>query len=606
MVESNRFSTKDHWLRLVVLIAVLVRIGSSVVIGERKPRMLTADQERALELLGRISEMLPDISNQEFKIRMQAETADLLWKYDEEGARHRLEEAYRSIESIQLPMAPDEKALASRIPLRHLRAEVLGLVSKRDPDFAESLIAPVVEPATTDLVDQLTPSDSDQAFFLLRMAHSLTETNPQRAAKLINNSLSHGINGWLTPAFQAIQSKHPALADEIFTNALSVAQSDSQHLDKKLFILAACLFSDPNSHMALSFDGGEGDQVSVGLIFGPSRASPALTEQFLDFALDRLMQTPVPTDPVTPENVPLIMQAFEGFEQAHMLLPMFEHYLPDKAVILRLRLKAINEFFRTESGQSLESLMSMFSNNLEDVLNKAEMRKEPDVKEGLYQEALEVASRTKQLGRVSSAIESIPDPKLKSSLRSSLASRLVMQSMKQDDPETAYRYLKDVSSADEQTRLLLTIAKGLVDKKEHALAIERLLEAEGQALKIENRSNDIYLLLLLNVADTMVGLDAVRGLNILRSVVKEMNQYTEGSSRTAQAEVRRSTGQLNQPGHLVHPSNLVRSRAFSVLAREDFGVTLSLAQSIVPAELSLAAQVAVCRGVLEDHSQDSK
>src|SRR5438034_11048017 len=57
-------------------------------------KSLTMQQERALQVLAQLSELIRSWKASEWTIRVQTRIADLLWNFDEERARRDLEEIF--------------------------------------------------------------------------------------------------------------------------------------------------------------------------------------------------------------------------------------------------------------------------------------------------------------------------------------------------------------------------------------------------------------------------------------------------------------------------------------------------------------------------------
>src|SRR5207247_5219385 len=188
-------------------------------------------------------------------------------------------------------------------PARYLRSEVLGLISGHDPDMAERLIRALETGSGNSKTSSSAASVAkEKAFLTLQMAGALVDTDPSRAADLVNCSLSVGLTSWFVPTLQTIRRKNPALADEIFARALLWAQDDTEHTNKNIRLLAATLFPE-GSGGALITIGEEEDEerVAIGFDLRSSSAGPvagrAITEQFLNFAYKIFIETQLPVGP---------------------------------------------------------------------------------------------------------------------------------------------------------------------------------------------------------------------------------------------------------------------------------------------------------------------
>ena len=553
-------------------------------------KSLTMEQERALQILAQLSETISSWKPVEWTVRVQARIADLLWNYDEERARRDFEEIFHSVDSVIPAAGPDKDSSAGRLPARFLRSEVLSLISSHDPDMAERLITAL----ETGSGNSKTPSTAasvakEKAFLTLQMAAALVDTDPSRAADLINSSLGVGLTSWFVPTLQAIRRKNPALANEIFVRALSLAQEDAEHSNKNMCVLAASLFPEASGGMLITAGAEEDeDRVDIGFDLSSSPAGPAagpvVTDQFLNFVYKTFMQTQVPTDTVRAEEERVI-QVLGNSMTVHRLLPLFDQHLPDKSAMLRARLSEIGKNFKFDEGQSFDTLLNHLNpgTNPEDLIRQAQAQKDPTSRDVLYQQAAQVAARNGQMDQVQSILEKVSNEEFKRSIRAAAAYEAVTNALDRNDLDTAYGELKNLPGPLDQARFLTQMAQKLLDQKDNTRAAHWLLEAEQLAGKAEDGSGRVHQ--LLYTAEAIVQLDSDRGLSLMTSIVDEINAE---SRKAAETKTGQEAGRPDRGPDLLVASTLLENKLFSHLARVDFEVALSLAQSIIQAEGSVA------------------
>jgi len=204
--------------------------GAAQTENSSAEKALTIHQQRALFLLDQLFESTKDFKDSLFKIRVQAQIADLLWEHDKVRARRQFEETFQAIDLIATP-AQQEKAPSSTAidnPQSRLRRELILLISRRDPELAERLMKTIVDvPPEPNPNAVAVGSQSEHALLYPQIARALADTDPQRAAQMVRNSLSSGLHSMLPSVLQLLQHQNPALADELFASALSVVQRDS-------------------------------------------------------------------------------------------------------------------------------------------------------------------------------------------------------------------------------------------------------------------------------------------------------------------------------------------------------------------------------------------
>ena len=150
----------------------------------------------------------------------------------------------------------------------------------------------------------------------------------------------------------------------------------------------------------------------------------------------------------------------------------------------------------------------------------------------------------------------------------------------------------------DQARLLTQMAQKALDQKDNTGAAQWLMEAEQLAGKAEDSTGRINQ--LLSTAEVIVQLDSDRGLSLMTSIVDTINAE---SRKTAENKTGQEAVSPDRVPDLFVANTLLENKILSHLARVDFEAALSLAQSIVQKEGSVAAQLGVCRGVLAQSSQ---
>src|SRR4051794_18671244 len=151
---------------------------------------LAEQQERALQLLDQLLAVSRDFKDEAFRVRVQAQIAHLLWKYDQNRAQRLLDEGFQAIDSVAGARTDDTDRTRSRMEARYLRTEVLGLLAQHDPGAAEQLLESFAkDPGNADTSPTGGTGQKEEAFLSLQLGATLADTHPERAVQLINNSL---------------------------------------------------------------------------------------------------------------------------------------------------------------------------------------------------------------------------------------------------------------------------------------------------------------------------------------------------------------------------------------------------------------------------------
>ena len=103
---------------------------------------------------------------------------------------------------------------------------------------------------------------------------------------------------------------------------------------------------------------------------------------------------------------------------------------------------------------------------------------------------------------------------------------------------------------------------------------------------------------LASIADIGAELDPGCGFILMATIVREINQMVARSLEKPDPNSGNDTAARHSDSDFVFVNALLQSKALRCLARADFEAALALAQSILPQQSSIAAQLSVCRGVL--------
>src|SRR4030095_4660331 len=173
------------------------------------------------------------LKDDETKIRVQSQVADVIWESDRTRATKMFEYACSSIEALSSTDRETDAALSGHDnevdTQARLRTELLQLVSKRDPKLAERLVKSVSLPTLDLEVDHLevSRSDREKAKLYMDSAKRLVNVDPQRAVALAEAQLERQPGSEILNLLFKLQSTDPVLAYQIFQRALSLVERDA-------------------------------------------------------------------------------------------------------------------------------------------------------------------------------------------------------------------------------------------------------------------------------------------------------------------------------------------------------------------------------------------
>jgi hypothetical protein len=182
--------------------------------------------------------------------------------------------------------------------------------------------------------------------------------------------------------------------------------------------------------------------------------------------------------------------------------------------------------------------------------------------------------------RALSLIERAGDPATRAALAPVVRQQAASAALSRQDYHTAATHARALPSPTQRASLFVQLAHALSGEKLTGQAVEMLLEAE-RSLK-ESPQGPERAQALMTVAGVLARLDAMRGFELMPAVVEAINRADEAAKASAGPELEAAA----------------IAEAFSSLARADFSRAWELAAGISRKETSLAAQVALCVGLL--------
>jgi hypothetical protein len=587
---------KSHTLLSILFIALLSLLTFAQNIKMQKPsgdkpqsslkrskmdkteKKLTLQQQRVLGLIRQVSDIAKSLDNEESKVKIRSQIAELLWPFDEPQARTLFEAVFQEANNafnnaLKESKSQPASSLAASHQLQQLN-HVLSSIAQYDKNWAEILLKSVAN-------TKISGNYNSQSFLTLQMAMTLAETHPEIAHQIVLSSLNNGINPMIGNILHKLQHSNPALAEEIFINALSIAKGDLANAFINIKILSLYVFPSTTTDSLESVMGRNPES---------SPLKPVLVQQFLSFAYDTLMQqgNPAPgTDSIDPMYA-RYKPTFD-YQTAYSLLPYFDQYMPDKAGMIRAQL---NEMSRNLSNEQMDAIINSNSpGRIQALLDKA-LLAPLAMKDGLYTQAAMLASRTGNTDQALSIALSISKEK-RTDIVSIINYQAAMKAIGKGEFDLAYHYAQGITIAPQSSLIFSQMAQAMMEKKLKSKAIDTLNDAELIIEKFESDSNKAFA--LLQITEAMIKLDTNRGFEMMQTVVKAFNQAEFSTFDKANPSGKLSIGL----------SSINFNLSFSKLALVDLERTLYLAQSIELKDASVMAQLAACRGILINKDKTS-
>lgn len=539
----------------------------------KKPKKLTPEQQKALALLTVLPEQAKDIEDERLKILIQANIADALWKYDEPKARRQFTEAFHHIDSIEVPPHTHSHNHTDAVlesPRFKLRQELLQIISKHDLNLAEKLRVSINNSPESNSSEDIAANEYEQTTHSARLALSLANSNPKRAAQSFKANLSRWNFETVVGLLIAIRRENPPLADGLFSNVLVIARQRSTSLGN-LGLLAYYVLPTEEERFS-----GQ-DQLT-------DTTRRNVTEQFLNCFYEVISSQ---------TNIE-IATAQQDYIALQMTLPLFNKVLPDKVTIVRARMDEIAKLISSKQLSAIENADRQ--NSVEELLKAAEASKIPQQKSSILALAATTAFRQDDIDQGLSIAEKIDNKEDRLSVISVIRHQASLKVLGKDGVEAAYSHAKEVEVIQARVDIFNRMIQKLIKIKDSLRANALLGEIEEWI----NKNSDIGLervQALLNIAKTASEYNSSRFFEIMRSACKAIN---EAQFYALPEKTNTSKRLLRKP--LIEMKDLDLQHNFVLLARSDVDKALFLAQSLVRKDASILAQVAVCQGMLNNPS----
>lgn len=578
---------------------------------EETERELTPDERRALYALDELRETANRFDDERDRIRTLAQIADLRFAHDAARARSEFEDAFRRIESIRPPAAGSSmsEGLSSAFgvsALSQLRVEILRLVARRDAELAGRLARTVAEPqpaqpstqSPANATNERSPfgNQSERSGLYLQMALSLVETDVVRAAEFARMSLQAGEIHFLLPAaLFSVRAKNGAAADAVYREAFNLAQRDESRALFRITLLASYVFPDyGGGGRMIRMMAGDNAELSAAM-----QTNPTLAREFLNFAYNVIMRSgnrPAAASPSF-DSEATTLQMFGA-----QLLPFFEQYAPERAGAVRARLDA--QLQNVPAGRMREMLTTMREqNSVSDWTRRAERATTPAERDVNYLQAISVAASEEDFDQAISLSERLSNEEMRPLIASTTRLQAVMFYMSRREWEAAHRRAREIPDAMMRATAFAMLAQKLVEYGDEVRAREILTEAARLLRSAETTPDKAHALLL--IAGVEARLDTLRGFEAMETAIAAVNTVEAASPATNSANASSISSVMRSMASMFGGAgqSFDFNQNLTVLARADLERALGLARAVRKTETSVAAQLAVYRGVLDERER---
>jgi len=547
-----------------------------------------------------------------FAVRAQSRAASLLWPYDRKRARIIYRRTFKALtvqssgcDGSDTPRATTSHRVSyvrpSSIDTRHLRVELLHEIAERDVELADELVGTIkpsiARPNSRYAIGSIswkrnddnrpssyasptaaaTRRDIEQRDLLVSVAIQIADREPIRASALGQSSLAGGVSPHFSTLLLSLHESDAERATLLFLNALDILKRSSGVDLSALHTLGAFLISvtDPQ---------------------GKQSINKSSIVRFLNYALRQLAlccrkagdkRLDTCGNHVIDDHETVIY--FIG----RQLGELFERYKPDRLNQFNRRIAELTPANMREPSSTPEQIYPSDPKELSDKASVVSVAADRDL---LYARAVYALLARRETDLAQASASQIVDPLIRERVTIEIARRY-NSAGRLDDAAYVARLIRDPAV---RAQLLTSLARTALSNKDEAWVTGLLDEAVSCALQSEpSKANSSA---LSEIAGTFALFHPMRGFEVMQTTVDRINKVT--AQRKA-SQSRRSNPALagaDDPSEFYGGS---LEDTFSSLASADFERALCLSRQLVSNDISVFAQLAVCRGGLKRASRET-
>lgn len=558
----------------------------------------------ATSLLHSLAQSANEIENISERVRVIAEIGDAFWLIDPEQGRTTLVRAFKEIDKLSLGSDSDAERLATQ--KRTLRRLVLARIARHEPPLANDLIHELPkEIATADeKAMQHQGVTTPNADALLAIAEGLLAKDPKQAAAIAGYSLQDGLSQRLRLFLMRLRAKDSAAADALVGAALREAAL--QHPGRLFDVMVLWDYAyQPQDFYFNDVVWSRNNE--------PRQNTSADLRRFvLAFAVnaivENLQQLPAGGDAGQNKN---LAQAHLASLHAviQQLLPSMQADWPKGITDLQQALARVERELKN-NGQSLPSRPPAEDEGSEmaavdALLEKAAAASQGDARDDLYLAASFKLLQLRQYEKGKEVAAKIDNPERRAMILEPLDFRLAGELVEKNRLQDALTLANQLKTAELRIASLARIGRAFIESGDSPTGLQTLNAAQSAASKTDPTLEASAA--TLRIASAFAKSDAERTSEVITLAIHNLNKVKQDETPWAILasfgnEDALSLSWKSVPGGGMRSVKTAYPRnggLADLLSKLDFNQAVSLAKNVNRKTLSLAAQAAICRAVLE-------
>jgi hypothetical protein len=564
-----------------VLFCVTILLVASTVCAQtdtKREKEAAELEKKTLALVNEIASAAWGLKAPENRVFIMANTADLLWPFDEKRARNLYWEAVNSINSIgtaNLKSGDREKIRQDYFLTLKLRRTVLREVARHDSQLALDLLRASRQVPPRDLGSTF----SEERQLEQEVAGEIAARDPAQALQFARESLAKGLTWQLVTLLQQLQQRDAEKASLFAGEVITKLQPMKVATDLQASVTALYLLQ-----------GSRTREVSRGEV-KPLALTDDQKQQLIEMLVNAALNASA--------NSHLLFQINE-------VMPEIEQFLPERRAALERKLETFNQTLTQEQRYQNTYNGLIRRGRQEDIIRIAASG-DSYSQAYLYQQAVMIAVARGN----TDAFREFVGKEVSDSERQKVLDLLDVEEINMAVDLKKLDYLRQlvpkIERREERARAMAELAMLLKEKGEDAEAASLLEEAATMIktnLKDEKQTNALLsLLCAYAVVDPpkafVLAERTVDRANSQISLLMLLDRVVKSGA------VKKSEIILDQAGMMQLDFMVFKyGKGVAALAKSDFNRTRALADRFDRNELRLLAQLLIVKGLLQPSQQE--
>lgn len=517
-----------------VLSFLLILILAAAAFSQISPSESKSEKEKVQkELEKRVLEMLDQAVSEAGTLKLPQNRAivytlagDLYWKFDEKRAREMFRNAGSELIALNAENEKEKKTnddpYAQIFEFGGARTEILPIIAKNDADLALELLIQTRSAKLTEAIAKSSQANAKQSNGFLsfdpetyrisqeisleqRFAVLAAEQNPEKAIKLIKESMAKGLSAQLLPLLQKVhqkdEKKAASLADDIIKQ---MANTDLVKKSSDLDIAIRFLQNATNPNKPKTQE----------------KKTFSFSETQLNEIANKLFNT--------------FMQPTNSLDitmKLSLVIRSLEKIIPEKAALLKQK--------QTEAMKNLPPELKRFqqqeklwnpNSTPEEIL--ADLPKLNEIeKAGAYQSLVQKISQIEDEARAKKLIEEIPDEKIKANALETFESAKISRAAKEGKLEDAKKMIGNLNKKKTQIQKLVALAMEFHKKGgEKDLETAANLMKDAKAITNEYPEDEDELNDLMEIVKGYALIKPDEAFRIFDPIIDQINDFVQASA----------------------------------------------------------------------------